>query len=231
MKYKVSLCISALCFFTAFLILMASRISGEEALASRIAPEILRFHVLAESDSARDQNLKLGVKGLVLDYIHSQVPGDAGKEDLKEWLGNNRTSIETMARNWLEDQGAPYPVKLELARDYFPTKAYGDMVFPCGTYDAVRITIGSGKGRNWWCVLYPALCYTDPLNAVVPDASRETLASLLEEDDYDALMSPQNRKQKEPRDGRQKEQQKGRQDKQQKKPEIRVRFRLLDLFG
>ena len=65
MKYKISLCISALCFFTAFLILMASRTTGEEALASRIAPEILRFHVLAESDSTRDQNLKLGVKGLV----------------------------------------------------------------------------------------------------------------------------------------------------------------------
>ena len=80
MKYKISLCISALCFFTAFLILMASRTTGEEALASRIAPEILRFHVLAESDSTRDQNLKLGVKGLVLDYIHGQVPEDTDKE-------------------------------------------------------------------------------------------------------------------------------------------------------
>lgn len=63
MKYKISLCISALCFFTAFLILMAYRTTGEEALASRIAPEILRFHVLAESDSARDQNLEAGCKG------------------------------------------------------------------------------------------------------------------------------------------------------------------------
>ena len=158
MKYKISLCISALCFFTAFLILMASRTTGEEALASRIAPEILRFHVLAESDSARDQNLKLGVKGLVLDYIHGQVPEDADKEQLEQWIEGNKTSIETMAQDWLADQGASYPVKLELTRDYFPTKAYGDMVFPCGTYDAVRITIGSGKGHNWWCVLYPPIC-------------------------------------------------------------------------
>ena len=153
MKYKISLCISALCFFTAFLILMASRTTGEEALASRIAPEILRFHVLAESDSARDQNLKLGVKGLVLDYIHGQVPEDADKEQLEQWIEGNKTSIETMAQDWLADQGASYPVKLELTRDYFPTKAYGDMVFPCGTYDAVRITIGSGKGHNWWLSL------------------------------------------------------------------------------
>ena len=158
MKYKISLCISALCFFTAFLILMASRTTGEEALASRIAPEILRFHVLAESDSARDQNLKLGVKGLVLDYIRSQVPEDTDKEQLEQWIEGNKTSIEAMAQDWLADQGASYPVKLELTRDYFPTKSYGDMVFPCGTYDAVRITIGSGKGRNWWCVLYPPIC-------------------------------------------------------------------------
>lgn len=213
MKYKISLCISALCFFTAFLILMASRTTGEEALASRIAPEILRFHVLAESDSARDQNLKLGVKGLVLDYIHGQVPEDADKEQLEQWIEGNKTSIETMAQDWLADQGASYPVKLELTRDYFPTKAYGDMVFPCGTYDAIRITIGSGKGHNWWCVLYPSLCYTDAIHAVVPDSSKQTLSSLLAEDDYDALLSPLDRT-KQP----------------QQKPEVRVRFRLMDLF-
>lgn len=213
MKYKISLCISALCFFTAFLILMASRTTGEEALASRIAPEILRFHVLAESDSTRDQNLKLGVKGLVLDYIHGQVPEDTDKEQLKQWIESNKTSIETMAQDWLADQGASYPVKLELTRDYFPTKAYGDMVFPCGTYDAVRITIGSGKGHNWWCVLYPSLCYTDAIHAVVPDSSKKTLSSLLAEDDYDALLSPLDRT-KQP----------------QQKPEVRVRFRLMDLF-
>ena len=83
MKYKISLCISALCFFTAFLILTASRTTGEEALASRIAPEILRFHVLAESDSTRDQNLKLGVKGLVLDYIH-----EIGRASCRERVSN-----------------------------------------------------------------------------------------------------------------------------------------------
>ena len=187
MKYKISLCISALCFFTAFLILMASRTTGEEALASRIAPEILRFHVLAESDSARDQNLKLGVKGLVLDYIHGQVPEDADKEQLEQWIEGNKTSIETMAQDWLADQGASYPVKLELTRDYFPTKAYGDMVFPCGTYDAVRITIGSGKGHNWWCVLYPGLCFDGAVNVVTSGGGSGKMKSLLTEEEYSGV--------------------------------------------
>lgn len=214
MKYKISLCISALCFFTAFLIFMASRTTGEEALASRIAPEILRFHVLAESDSARDQNLKLGVKGLVLDYIHGQVPEDADKEQLEQWIEGNKTSIETMAQDWLADQGASYPVKLELTRDYFPTKAYGDMVFPCGTYDAARITIGSGRGHNWWCVLYPPLCYTDSMNAVVPERSKETLKSLIPDEDYEALLP-----------------EKERTDHNSGKPRVQVRFRLAELLG
>lgn len=210
MKYKISLCISALCFLTAFLITLSARQAGEEALASRIAPEILRFHILAESDSAHDQELKLGLKGLVLDYIHRQVPDSAGKEGLMRWLDNNKTSIESMSEQWLKDQGAPYPVTLEVTKDYFPTKAYGDMVFPCGTYDAVRITIGSGEGRNWWCVLYPSLCYTDSLHAVVPESSKQTLACLLDQEDYGSLLPPKAQ--------------------ENKKPEVHVRFRLLDLL-
>ena len=178
--------------------------------ASRIAPEILRFHILAESDSAQDQALKLGLKGLVLDYVHSQVPDSSGKEELITWLENNKTSIETMSEEWLSDQGSDHPVTLEVTQDYFPTKAYGDMVFPCGTYDAVRITIGSGKGHNWWCVLYPSLCYTDSIRAVVPDSSKQTLACLLDEDDYRSLLAQK--------------------DKDGKKTEVRVRFRFLDLL-
>lgn len=209
MKHKISLCISALCFLTAFLIILASRTASEEALASRIAPQILRFHILAESDRAQDQDLKLGVKGLVLDYVHSQTGSDIGKEDLIIWIENNKTSIESIAEDWLADHGAAYPVNLEITRDYFPTKAYGDMVFPCGMYDAVRITIGKGEGHNWWCVLYPSLCYTDSINAVVPDSSKKTLSCLLAEKDYDALLPPDQRA--------------------SESPQVRVRFKLLDM--
>lgn len=210
MKHKISLCISAICFLTAFLIILASKTASEEALASRIAPDILRFHILAESDSARDQDLKLGVKGLVLDYIHSQAPEDANKEELIQWIENNKTSIETISQDWLADQGADYPVKLEIATDYFPTKAYGDMVFPRGSYDAVRITIGKGKGHNWWCVLYPSLCYTDSIHAVVPESSKKVLSRLLTEEDYGALL-PQDKRGPET-------------------AQVKVRFRLLDML-
>ena len=111
------------------------------------------------------------------------------------------------------------PVQLELTRDYFPSKAYGDLVFPCGVYDAARITIGSGKGRNWWCVLYPSLCFVDSVHAVVPASSRRTLASQMSEADYHALL---------PRDAPQH----AREDtSQNKKPEIQIKSRLLELIS
>ena len=88
---------------------MASRTTGEEALASRIAPEILRFHVLAESDSARDQNLKLGVKGLVLDYIRSQVPEDTDKEQLEQWIGAAKPALRPWPRTGWQTRGHPIP--------------------------------------------------------------------------------------------------------------------------
>ena len=190
MKYKISLSVSALCFFMALLIFLAGRAQSQEALADRISPNILRFHVLAESNRAEDQELKIGVKNLILAYVHSQAPAAADKETLSQWLMENQEKIETLSEEWLKSQGCSVPVHLELARDYFPSKSYGDMVFPCGFYDAARITIGQGEGRNWWCVLYPSLCFVDSVHAVVPASSRRELSSVLAEKDYAALLPP-----------------------------------------
>ncbi len=214
MKYRISLCISALCFLTAFLIALSARQQGSEALASRIAPEILRFHILANSDSDEDQQLKMEVKGLVIDYVNENLGENATKETTAAWLTDHSEAIEDMAHRYLLSRGKDYPVSLMLTRDYFPTKAYGDMVFPCGTYDAARITIGSGNGHNWWCVLYPPLCYTDSMNAVVPEHSKETLKQLIPEDDYEALLPESERTARAP-----------------EKPRVRIRFRLPELMG
>ena len=93
----------------------------------------------------------------------------------------------------MQEKGYAYTAQLDIVSDYFPQKAYGDMVFPCGTYDAVRVTIGNGKGHNWWCVLYPSLCFVDPVSAVVPDSSKEQLESALEHEDYLRLQKPEHK--------------------------------------
>lgn len=241
MKYRFSLCISALCFLTAFLIALTVRQQGNEALATRIAPEILRFHILANSDSSADQQLKMEVKGLVIDYVNENLGSSATKNETVAWLMDHKPDIETMAADYIRSQGKDYPVTLALTKDYFPTKAYGDMVFPCGTYDAARITIGSGSGHNWWCVLYPPLCYVDSMNAVVPESSKQTLKTLIPDDDYQALL-PENERIKNWTPTHSAAGQAGspmaqagspeaQAGNEKQKPQIRVKFRLLELLS
>ena len=88
--------------------------------------------------------------------------------------------------------GIPLDVKLSVSRTFFPTKSYGDLTFPQGMYDAVEIRLGAGRGRNWWCVLYPELCFPDLTHAVVPEESKEKLTELLGKETYAQLLESQN---------------------------------------
>jgi len=174
----------------AFLLIMNGFRRKEEALAARIAPEILRFHVLANSDSKEDQALKLEVKDLLLKKIRAEVDEEIlnSREDLCRYIEENRSSLEETANACIRENGFSYTTDIRLETCLFPEKTYGDMTFPAGKYKAVRVLIGKGAGRNFWCVLYPSLCYSDSVHAVVPESSKEQLKSLLPEEDFAALM-------------------------------------------
>ncbi len=154
------------CFFTAFLIAVSANTCKQEADASLIAPYVLRFHILAESNSKTDQELKLKVRDQILSYIRENAPGDAEKEELASWLLDHKDDVILKAEQTLASSCCDADVDLDLSHDHFPARTYGNAFFPCGYYDAARITIGKGKGRNWWCVLYPGLCFPDPDPAV-----------------------------------------------------------------
>ena len=191
MKYRRDLFLCLTCLLLAFLFTMAGQRQSDEAMAARIAPEILRFHVLANSDSDEDQQLKLRVRTLLLDSIYEKLGENASLDDTKEYVLANKDSLEQEAEDYMKAEGYDYPAHMEVTECYFPTKTYGDMVFPCGTYDAVRVEIGKGKGHNWWCVLYPPRCFVDSTYAVVPDSSREILRESLDAADYQALLKKQ----------------------------------------
>ena len=191
MKYRRDLFLCLTCLLLAFLFTMAGQRQSDEAMAARIAPEILRFHVLANSDSYEDQQLKLRVRTLLLDSIYEKLGENASLDDTKEYVLANKDSLEQEAEDYMKAEGYDYPAHMEVTECYFPSKTYGDMVFPCGTYDAVRVEIGKGKGHNWWCVLYPPLCFVDSTYAVVPDSSREILRESLDAADYQALLKKQ----------------------------------------
>ena len=191
MKYRRDLFLCLTCLLLAFLFTMVGQRQSDEAMAARIAPEILRFHVLANSDSDEDQQLKLRVRTLLLDSIYEKLGENASLDDTKEYVLANKDSLEQEAEDYMKAEGYDYPAHMEVTECYFPSKTYGDMVFPCGTYDAVRVEIGKGKGHNWWCVLYPPLCFVDSTYAVVPDSSREILRESLDAADYQALLKKQ----------------------------------------
>lgn len=188
-KRYLYLCLTCLLF--AFLLFMAGRRQSDEAMADRIAPEILRFHVLANSDSDEDQQLKLEVRTLLLDSIYEGLGENGSLDTTKAYVLAHREGLEKEAEAYMKSKGYDYPAHMEVTDCYFPTKAYGDMVFPCGTYEAVRVTLGKAKGHNWWCVLYPPLCFTDSTYAIVPDSSREILRESLDAADYQALLRKQ----------------------------------------
>lgn len=179
------------CLLLALLLTMAKGRLNSEAMASRIAPEMLRFHVLANSNSDRDQQLKLSVRTLLLNSIYKGLGENATLEETKAYIVKNRSGLEEEAESYMKQQGSAYTAHMELTNCYFPTKAYGDMVFPCGVYEAVRVELGKGKGHNWWCVLYPPLCFVDSSYAVVPDSSREVLKHSITAADYRALLIKQ----------------------------------------
>lgn len=139
--------------------------------------DIIRFHVIANSDSAEDQALKLKVRDGVLEAVNEELVRetmaqyvDAGEDitkveldvtDSREYIQENLAMIEEIAEEIIQGEGYDYEVSAELGVRWIPEKTYGDSTFPAGNYEALNITIGEGNGQNWWCVLFPPLCLID----------------------------------------------------------------------
>ena len=156
-------------------------------LQAHLAEEVLRFHVLANSDSDADQELKLSVRDRVLDYMAQSMPESEDAAGARNWVRANIDEIEKISRDVVAGAGADYPVSAAVTLCWFPEKSYGDVTFPEGNYEALRIEIGAAKGHNWWCVLYPSLCFMDTTNAVVPREGKEKLKNVLTEEEYSRI--------------------------------------------
>ncbi|MBQ8558378.1 MAG: stage II sporulation protein R [Tyzzerella sp.] len=153
----------------------------------KMADEVFRFHVLANSDSEEDQALKMLVKENVIAYMKEELPESESVEMTKNWAAFHLEEIEAVATETLQKEGCSDSVHAEVTNCYFPDKTYGDITFPQGYYDALRIEIGEAKGQNWWCVLYPNLCFVDAIHAVVPDEGKEELKEVLDEEEYEMV--------------------------------------------
>ncbi len=148
----------------------------------QVSRQVLRLHVLANSDSPRDQELKLKVRDAVLEGTSDLFQTTANKETLMAQARDHLKEIESIAADTLRENGSSEQVKAELVHMYFETRNYGDITLPAGYYDAVRLTIGDGKGQNWWCVMFPPMCI--PAATASPLPLEEQLAHLGEETQY-----------------------------------------------
>lgn len=185
-----------ICIVVTFLmavLLTGSIVRGQQVEAKvektqqELAKEVFRFHVLANSDSEEDQALKMEVKESVLDYMKEQIPESDSAEETKEWARGHLEQIEGIAEKIVKENGYTYQVNAEVTFCDFPDKTYGDVTFPAGRYEALRIEIGRAEGHNWWCVLYPNLCFLDSVHAVVPEEGKEELREVLTDEEYEMV--------------------------------------------
>ncbi len=155
---------------------------------SQIAEEVLRFHVIANSDREEDQTLKLKVKETVLTTVRPMLAEVNSKEEAERIIFDNMDKIEAAADKVIKEEGYSYVSKGVIGKTTFPVKQYGDMVFPAGEYDAVRILLGEAAGKNWWCVMFPSLCYVDETYDVITEENKEQFREILTEEEYNSLL-------------------------------------------
>ncbi len=148
---------------------------------------ILRFHVRANSNSEEDLELKYAVRDAVLKKIGTELDGDYTRDEVLAYVTEHMDEIEDIATGVLRDAGYDYPVEVYISNDYFPIRQYGEMVLPAGNYQALRVDIGAAEGENFWCILYPMMCYTLDSGAVVSHEDEEVLEEVLSEEDYRKL--------------------------------------------
>ncbi len=139
---------------------------------------LLRFHVIANSDSEMDQNLKRDVRDRILEEFGHILAESDNFSQTKTMVLENLAEIEETARREVVRQGFSYSVRAMLGEFDFPVKSYGSLVLPAGQYEALRIVIGAGTGQNWWCVLFPPLCFVDISSSVVNELPRTVLPTI-----------------------------------------------------
>ena len=161
--------------------------SYAQTVSSDIANSVFRLHIIANSDSEEDQNLKLIVRDKILEYMKEISINANSKEDVLSLMNEHLDEFRNIALAIIHNAGFDYNVNLKIDKFDFPTKNYGDISLPAGFYDALRIEIGNAEGHNWWCVMFPTLCFVDVSSGNLDENSKEILESSLNKEEYDLV--------------------------------------------
>lgn len=192
--------------FLLFIYTTLCAISYAQNISTDISNSVFRLHVIANSDNKADQDLKYLVRDNLIDYMNNICSNCPSKQEAINLVEQNIETFKQIASNTIYEQGYSYSVNVSVGNFEFPTKNYGDISLPAGYYDALKVEIGESKGQNWWCVMFPPLCFVDISSGVVPEESKELMKDNLSEEEF-ALISDKNNE------------------------EIQFKFKLLELFN
>ena len=196
---------SFILLFLLTLYVFISAYSYVNAVSSNIEDRVFRLHVLANSDSKEDQNLKYKVRDALIEYMNTISKNVTSKEEVISIAKEHKEDFYKIAKDVISQNGFSYDVNIRIGNFPFPTKQYGDISLPSGNYDAMRVEIGDSLGQNWWCVMFPPLCFVDVTSGIVPDESKEIIKENLSTEEYNLISDTENN-------------------------EIKFKFRLIEFF-
>ena len=177
-----------------------------QAVSYDISNSVFRLHVIANSDTIEDQNLKYKIRDSLLNYMNSLCTNINSKEEAILMIENYKDDFKKIALDVIHSEGFDYNVNINIGNFNFPTKNYGDISLPAGMYDALRVEIGNSNGQNWWCVMFPSLCFIDINHGIVEKDSQNILEKELSKESY-AIVSDKS------------------------KSTIKFKFKILEFFG
>lgn len=190
-------------FLLLLLYISVSAFSYAQDVSSHLTDSVFRLHVLANSNAIYDQELKYKVRDAIIEYMNSISTNS--KEEVIDFALNNLENFEAIAKQVVLENGYDYDVDVEIGNFSFPTKNYGDISLPAGLYDALRIKIGKAEGQNWWCVMFPPLCFVDVSSGIVPEESKDIMEENLSKEEFGVISKEDS--------------------------EITFKFKLLEFFG
>lgn len=176
-------------FFFLTIYIFISAFSYVRAVSSNFYNSFFRLHVIANSNLTYDQDLKLKVRDSVLAYVDTISTDITTKTDFINLINNNLQAITSIAQNTIYEQGYDYPVSVNVENSYFPTRYYSDFALPSGYYDTLKILIGDHNGENWWCVMFPPICFIDLSNEFNNNSYKNLVNNTLSNEEYNIIYS------------------------------------------
>ncbi|MCD8158770.1 MAG: stage II sporulation protein R [Clostridiales bacterium] len=183
-EYKFII-VSVLAGFVCSFIFCISARAYSHSVMNKITSEVFRFHILANSDSEEDQALKLALRDKILENYRDFLTSSPSKAETEDFFKSRLPEIENISEEFLKNEGCDYEVKAEVTKSMFPLRKYADVTLPGGNYDCLKISIGDAAGHNWWCVMFPPLCYVE---GTYSEAEQGTYKNDLSEDVYSIIL-------------------------------------------